>query len=99
MTDELQQSDFAQCLNEKFQVMIDYVEPFDLELIGVEEEKVASKQRVFSILFHGPTDKFMPQHTYKLMHPRLGLREIFLVPVSKDERGFQYQAVFNYLEE
>ncbi len=99
MTEQLQQSDFAECLNDKFQVVSDFSEPFDLELISVNEEKRASKQYLFSILFHGPADKFMPQHIYKLSHPRLGVREIFLVPVSQDNGGFQYQAVFNYLVE
>lgn len=97
MSAQLQHDDFAQCLTDKFQVMDENAAPFDLELIQVSEEMVAPRQRVFSILFRGPLDKFMPQRIYKLKHHQLGVREIFLVPVSKDNEGYQYQAVFNYL--
>ena len=97
MSHELYHTDFAGCLNDRFQVVGEHAAPFDLELIQVSEEKVAQKQRIFSVMFRGPTDKFMPQRTYQLKHHRLGVREIFLVPVGQDEKGFQYQAVFNHL--
>ncbi len=97
MSHELHHKDFAGCLNDRFQVVDEYTAPFDLELIQVSEEKAAQKQRVFSVLFRGPSDKFLSQRTYKLKHHRLGEREIFLVPVGQDKEGFQYQAVFNHL--
>jgi len=97
MSHELHHNDFAECLNDRFQVVGEHAAPFDLELIQVSEEKAAQRQRIFSVLFRGPTDQFMPQRTYKLKHHRLGVREIFLVPVGQDKEGFQYQAVFNHL--
>jgi len=97
MSGELHHEDFAQCLNDKFHVEGEHSAPLDLELIQVSEEKATQKQQVFSILFRGPVDRFIPQRTYKLKHHRLGELEIFLVPVGQDKEGFQYQAVFNRL--
>lgn len=97
MSQELHHKDFAQFLNDKFEVIGEHTAPVNLELIQVSEEKATQKQQVFSILFRGPADSFIPQRTYKLKHHRLGEVEIFLVPVGQDKEGFQYQAVFNRL--
>ncbi len=99
MPEELQHEDFMKCQNDKFQVIQEYAAPFDLELIQVSNEKAAKWQRMFSVLFRGPSDRFLPQHMYKLKHPWLGEKEIFLVPVGQDQEGFQYEAVFNYLNQ
>jgi hypothetical protein len=71
--------------------------PFSLELIEVSEEQSTSQQTVFSVLFRGPADRFIPQRMLRLKHDRLGEMDILLVPVGQDKEGFQYQAVFNYL--
>ncbi len=49
----------------------------------------------FSVFFDGPSAR-LPQATYRLGHAVMGEFEIFLVPVSGDEQGFRYEAVFNY---
>ena len=36
--------------------------------------------------------------SYLLEHDQMGEFEIFLVPVSQSERGFRYEAVFNYFK-
>jgi hypothetical protein len=36
------------------------------------------------------------QGVYPLDHEAMGAFELFLVPVGKNERGYQYEAVFNY---
>ena len=97
MSEELHHKDFAGCVNDKFRVVGEYTAPVSLELIQVSEEKITQKQHIFSVLFRGPADRFIPQRTYKLKHHRLGEVEIFLVPVGQDKEGFQYQAVFNRL--
>jgi hypothetical protein len=99
MSEELHYKDFVGCVNDQFRVVSEHAAPVNLELIQVSEEKVTQKQQVFSILFRGPADRFIPQRTYKLMHHRLGEVDIFLVPVGQDKEGFQYQAVFNHLIE
>ena len=50
----------------------------------------------FSVFFIGPPNIELPQYTYPLHHPELGVCDIFLVPVALEEKGYQYEAVFNY---
>jgi hypothetical protein len=38
----------------------------------------------------------LPQQIYSLRHEKMDEFEIFLVPISGDENGFRYEAVFNY---
>jgi len=97
MPKKLHHKDFAGCLNDKFHVVGEHAGRLNLELIQVSQEQTTQQQRIFSLLFRGPADKFIPQRTYKLKHRRLGETEIFLVPVGQDKEGFQYQAVFNHL--
>jgi hypothetical protein len=97
MSGELHHKDFAPCLNDKFHVMGEHQGRFSLELIQISEETSTPKQQVFSMLFRGPADKFIPQRIHKLKHHRLGEMDIFLVPVGHDKEGHYYQAVFNRL--
>jgi hypothetical protein len=48
----------------------------------------------FSLLFHGPADPFLPQATYRFEHASLGVMEIFIVPLGRDEHGSVYEAFF-----
>ena len=101
MTENLTEEVFAQNLNTKFRVRAEAPRPVELELVEVkgwttrpEEQKGMER---FSLTFLGPADIYMPQHTYTLEHERMGALEIFLVPTGRDERGFRYQAVFNFV--
>jgi hypothetical protein len=48
----------------------------------------------FSLLFQGPADPLLPQGTYRFEHGSVGVTEIFIVPLGRDEHGSVYQAVF-----
>lgn len=48
----------------------------------------------FALVFRGPPDPLLPQATYGLRHPGLGLCEIFIVPIAKNADGVAYQAIF-----
>ena len=50
----------------------------------------------FSLLFHGPVDSFLPQQSFEMRHDAMGDLYLFLVPISRDDKGFQYEAVFNF---
>jgi hypothetical protein len=50
----------------------------------------------FSVFFNGPGSVRLPQRLYALQHAQMGEFEIFLVPISGNEKGFRYEAVFNY---
>ena len=48
----------------------------------------------FSLIFVAPKGPFLPQAIYPVMHPALGIMEIFLVPVGPMQGGNGYQAIF-----
>jgi len=51
--------------------------------------------RPFSLLFNGPLDPVLTQGMHDLEHPEHPLRGLFLVPVSRDDEGCQYEAIFS----
>ena len=48
----------------------------------------------FSLVFVAPTGPFLPQASYPVQHPTLGMMEIFLVPIGPASGGNGYQAIF-----
>jgi hypothetical protein len=90
---------FSQHLNTKFSFNVDSSEPVELELAQVvvrpsDPTEQAGMER-FSTFFRGPSNAFLPQATYDVSHPDMGQMTIFLVAIGQDERGYQYEAVFN----
>ena len=67
-----------------------------LRLADVVDERVSGGMEQFSLFFHGPADRLLPQGTYVLEHAALGVLALFLVPVvgSNHER-IVYQACFS----
>lgn len=49
----------------------------------------------FALLFAGPTDPPLGQGTYRFSHERLGWFDLFIVPISANRDGRQYEAIFN----
>lgn len=94
------EEDFRKQVGTKFGVKAESPRPFELELVDVqgwatrpEEEKGMER---FTLVFRGPADIYMPQNTYTLAHGEMGELPVFLVPLAPDDRGFSYQAVFNF---
>lgn len=97
MLDTVTRDDFAACVNTIFTVFPDAPDGMDLVLAEVSEPKRGPGQETFSLLFRGPTDRFLPQGMYPMAHERLNQFDLFIVPVSRDDAGFTYEAVFNRL--
>jgi Domain of unknown function (DUF6916) len=97
MLEILHKESFAECLQTDFQVIQPGAAAFALKLTKVIEQVKSPRQEAFSVLFHGPADRFIGQGTYKLRNEKMGQLEIFLVPIARDNDGFQYEAVFNHL--
>ena len=99
MAANLTESEFSKHLNTIFNLSVDGRE-IDLKLIEVKsylpEENEQGGMERFSVFFDGPGDIRLPQMTYHLRHPDMGEFDLFLVPISGDEKGFRYEAVFNY---
>lgn len=49
----------------------------------------------FSLLFVCPDERLLEQGAYVIEHDRLGMLEIFIVPIKADADGLHYEAVFN----
>ena len=97
----LTEKEFSQHVGTKFQVKALQPE-IELELIEVKgytsQEIEQGGMERFSVFFAGPGDELLPQKVYRLEHERMGEFEIFLVPVAGDEKGYRYEAVFNYFK-
>jgi hypothetical protein len=67
-----------------------------LRLVEVIEGQSDRRVQRFSILFHGPADRMLPQGTYSFRHDAFGAFLLFIVPVvgSNDER-IVYEACFS----
>ena len=95
MIEKMTKEMFSESLNTKFRVNAGSSNTIELELVELSEGVSMPKQEQFALLFRGPSDSFLPQRIYHLEHDRLGEFDLFLVPVGRDESGFQYEAVFN----
>jgi hypothetical protein len=104
MSAPLTEKEFSQHVNTKFRLNVDGAEPVELELVEVKSYKNKDKpgeqpgMERFSLFFRGPLDTFLQQATYSLSHEKMGSFDIFLVPLSREEKGHSYEAVFNYMK-
>ncbi len=100
MTAELTEKEFSKHVNTKFRVAGE--QPIELELTDVKGYLGKSNEQTgmerFSAFFRGPADRPLMQQTYSIEHEQMGTFDLFLVPLSRDESGFRYEAVFNYFK-
>lgn len=99
MSEILTKEAFAENLNTKFTIPLEASSTTELELIEVMEARSTSRQQQFSVFFRGPLEYILPQGTYHMEHEKMGAIDIFIVPVSRKQDGFHYEAVFNYVIE
>ena len=102
MDERLTEANFTKHLNTVFRVKVNTPKPVELNLVEVKgyvsNANDQSGMERFSLYFNGPGDLQLPQRTYELEHEQLGSLHIFLVSIARDERGFRYEAVFNYFK-
>jgi len=100
MSAPLTEEEFSKHVNTKFRVVNE--EPIELELTEVKGYSSKAHEQTgmerFSAFFRGPADRYLRQQTYSIEHEQMGAFELFLVPVSRDESGLRYEAVFNYFK-
>ena len=100
----LTENEFSKHVNTKFHLKPNTADGPQVELELAEVKGYAKKAEEhsgmerFSVFFDGPGDLHLPQGVYSLTHDQMGEFEIFLVPIARDERGFRYEAVFNYFK-
>jgi len=97
----LTEAEFSKHVGSKFLLKLE-PQAIDLELVEVKGYLPGPGDQTgmerFSVFFEGPGD-ILRQGLYPLEHEQMGKFEIFLVPISQNERGFRYEAVFNYFKE
>lgn len=96
MSPELTLETFKPAVGDAFTVGGDGGAKIELLLVEAEPKDVGphAPRPAFSLLFHGPADPLLPQATYRFEHGTLGVMEIFLVPLGRDEHGSVYEAFF-----
>jgi hypothetical protein len=98
MSAPLTEKEFSKHVNTKFRVATE--PPVELELTEVKgylsKPNEETGMERFSAFFKGPRDRYLEQKVYALEHEQMGTFELFMVPVSQDQTGFRYEAVFNY---
>lgn len=92
---ELKPATLSEHIGTDFDVVDDPAKVFPLQLTHITEHLKTESQETFSLFFHGPLEPFLSQGICKLNHAVLGQLELFLVPVARDEDGFQYESLFN----
>lgn len=96
----LTEKEFSKHVNTKFRAKLDAEMQAELELVEVKgylsKHAEQTGMERFSTFFIGPAEPCLPQMSYTCQHDEMGEFEIFLVPLSPDERGCRYEAVFNY---
>ena len=87
---------FRPHVNTVFQVDRD-PNPVPLRLIDVADERISHGMQQFSLYFHGPSDRLLPQGLYEFRHDALGSLTLFIVPVvGSDHQRIVYQACFSH---
>ena len=92
----LELADFAAALGDRFHVATGAGE---LALALIRADALPARpapggRRPFSLVFRGPRSPSLPQRVHRLESARLGVLELFLVPIDPDENGARYEAVF-----
>jgi hypothetical protein len=105
MSDYLRAGTFTSQLNTPFSIHLSPSIAMEVELVEVTEKggldgvqrPTAARQERFSLVFRGPPKERVQQGMYQMQHDQLGAFDLFLVPVSQDQDGVYYEAVFNRL--
>jgi hypothetical protein len=98
---ELTCATFSGLLHSRFQIHGHTLGPVELELVEVTPHPSGQpttqnqSDDSFSLIFAGPVHQFLAQQMYRFEHDKLGAFDLFIVPIGKEQNGFQYQAIFN----
>lgn len=100
MNQIIQASDFAELLNDSFDLSGAGINgKIQAKLIEVKELNLApapgTERKPFSLQFRLAPDQKLSQNTCDLTHPSLSLEMILLVPIGEDQDGWYLEACFS----
>jgi len=94
--EDLTEESFRPLLNSIFKLKLEDGNAIDVKLTDVNSgKKQREDHECFSLLFQDAAKSSLQQRIYELAHPELGQFSLFLVPVGADDKGHDYEAVFN----
>ena len=96
--EDLRLEDFAPITGETFSMRVseDLEVPVELvEATSLGARPLEGRPEAFALVFRGPPDLRAAQGIYRIEHERLGVLEIFVVPIGPDATGMRYEAIFN----
>jgi hypothetical protein len=88
---------FAELLNGKFDFLAEDGRKAELVLEEVSELKQSRYSEHFSLLFRGPLETPLGQGIHQLSREGAENMEMFIVPVGRDDKGYLYESIFNWL--
>ena len=97
LTEDLTREALLANLHSKFLMRFPNAEPLELELLSVTDLPGSAGQEQMSAVFLAPPQAPAAQGLYELEHEHFGTFGIFLVPIALDQKGLQYEAIFNRL--
>lgn len=97
MIENLTRDQFADNLNTDFKMFFADDVSADVKLVEVTELSRRPRNESFSLIFLAPVDAPVLNQMFRMEHPSLGSFELFMGPVSQNESGIRYEAVFNRL--
>lgn len=97
MLQDLTPSSFEAHRGSRFRLSLEGGNALELELARVArlEPHPGPRQEPFSVFLLGPRSPVLPQRIYRLEHERMGVLDLFIVPVGPEGAGMLYEAVFN----
>ena len=87
MREYISQQEFAGSLDTTFKLKTSDSTLYDLQLVSIEDTSMAPNHEQFSLEFRGPVGMTLRQSIYVMEHESLGVFNIFLVPVRRDNSG------------
>lgn len=97
--DQLGFAAFQRLLNEHFTVEVAPGKTTRLQLIEAEyigtSSKAACSYENFSLIFTGPAKERLAQRIYRFAHEKLGVFDLFLVPIAAEGDVIRYEVIFN----
>lgn len=95
MAARLEHETFSRYLNTNFRISLGESNTLEAELSTVNELQLSPRQERFAIVFRGPRQPVLNQGSYRFEHDEMGEFILFIVPLSQDDDGTFYEAVFN----
>lgn len=88
-------ADIRPLLSEPFAIRLTGGERIELRLAELNDRGSAGPYEQYSLKFQGDARRLLPQAIYEISHEDIGTAQWMLVPIGKNEQGYEYEAVFS----